>query len=188
MKKTILFEPALLAEVNRKSPAVYEFYSNSPFSEFEYVEFCLGSEKYLIQKEIIDFLDERAVAENLDVTMLKLSLQAGYKYGRFDLLKKYPGDNAESLQASLLIGELLNLAMNYPYYDADTLFSMDNFGTRHGFPYSKLTYQEAQCLMAWETIFSRHVDFNGLFVPINEARKRLGLVNMGPMDFSSFYN
>jgi len=136
----------------------------------------------------MDDLDERAVAEDLDVTMLKLILAAGYKYGRFDLLEKYGDINDDDMHQSILIGELLNLATNYPYYDGNTLFSMDNFGTRHGFPYSKLTYQEAQCLMAWETIFSRHVDFDGLFVEINAARKRLGLVNMGTMDFSSFYN
>lgn len=38
MEKAILFEPELLAEVERESPAVYESYCITPFAKIEFAD------------------------------------------------------------------------------------------------------------------------------------------------------
>lgn len=54
MKKAILFEPELLAEVERESPAVYENYCQTPFSTIEFADY--GTAKHpMTQVAHMDF-------------------------------------------------------------------------------------------------------------------------------------
>lgn len=46
MKKTVLFEPTLLAEVERDSPAVYENYCQTPFSKLEFADYGINGHQH----------------------------------------------------------------------------------------------------------------------------------------------
>jgi len=188
MKKAILIEPELLAKIKRNSPAIYEYYCNSPFTRIEFVDYgILGIPMYM-PKEVMCLLDDGCRKENVEVSQVMLALQVSYAFGKSDMVTKYAGNNPDPVKMGITIGALLNHGLNYPYYDITSLLNPYNYEERDGVMYNKTTYKEAQYFEAWNGIFSLHEIFNDLFIDINATRKEYNMDNMGIKDFSTAFN
>lgn len=171
MKKAILFEPKLLARVKQNSPDLYEFYSNSPLEKYDFADYGTGNYHMYINQEVLELLEPLKKNECLNIDDIILCFQAGYILGRQDLVGKFAGKNTDPIKCANIISVVINMVVSYPYYTIETLLNAKNFDNRNGIVFSKLTYQEAQYIVAWETIFSRHEEFNSLFVRINDNLK-----------------
>lgn len=188
MKKAILIKPELLAEIKRNSPAIYEYYCNSPFTRIEFVDYGDLVWPLYMPKKVVSLLDAGCKKENVTVSQVMMGLKVGYMFGQDDLLSKHAGNQSDTLKMGLMIGDLLNLALNYPYYDTASLLDPNNYVKRDGVFYSAITYKEGQYFEAWKGIFTLHDVFNDLFIDINESRKMNNLDNMGIKDFSAAFN
>ncbi|HLN75225.1 MAG TPA: hypothetical protein VK205_18170, partial [Prolixibacteraceae bacterium] len=166
MEKAILFEPELLAEVEIKSPDLYEYYCNSPLSLYEFVDYGTPGFPMYIQKEVLDLFEPYKKYKSLNIHGIILALQAGYICGHYDLVSKYPGNIIDPITCAVIMRTIMNICFKYPYYTIESLLDTDNMDCRKGIPYSKLTYKEAQYFVAWNTIFDRHEDWNSFFVKI----------------------
>jgi hypothetical protein len=188
MKKAILFEPTLLAEVERESPDLYEYYRDCPISEKEFVDYGPDDRHCFMLKEIMDGLELIIELGPYSIDTLIKPFQAGYNYGRMDLEERLPSDHFEFIEERKVLLMVFDLILNYPFYELESLLDENNFGKRDGLLYHKITYQEAQYYKAWETLLWRHEDFNDVFKQINADRKKRSQQIKGMMDKWSTFN
>lgn len=177
MKKAILFEPTLLAEVERKAPDLYEYYCNCPLSCFKFVNYGTKEYPMYIQKGVLELLEPLKKDESLNIPGIIMALQAGYLFGSTDLISKYPGKNIKMMESARVARTVVNICLKYPSYTIVALLKASNFDYRNGIPYSKLTYKEGQYFVAWNTIFDRYEDWNYFFVKLKKLKKSGELVD-----------
>lgn len=172
MKKTFLFEPGLLAEVERESPNLYECYCHSPLSKMDFVDYGLEGQPCFMPSEVMDSIELISKRGSINMSKILTIFQNGYHFGLIDVKKRCPVDQAAIIKDLGLQLSVFDLILNYPNYEIESLFNEHNFKKRDNLLYSLITYKEAQYYMAWQIIFSHHEEFNDVFEEINVARKK----------------
>lgn len=207
MKKTILFEPELLAEVKRESPAVYENYCQTPFSKIEFADYGTVNIRMYMPTVILHMYKITShTSKQNSGDELMATFQAGWLYGFTDLFLKDDVSIKDPIGRELIMVRLMMAAVAYPYYSLTTLIKESNFWKRGNVIYNTITYQEAQCFEAWKMILPCHQEFNDHFVALRADAKNVtvpafrGLIinqpefkpglpldeKDSPIDFSSF--
>lgn len=171
MKKAILFEPTLLAEVERESPAVYKEFCTSPFAKIEFADYGTLNIHMYMPTYILQMF--KITSKQSSGTELMETFQSGWVFGYKDLFLKPEGSLKNPLIKELTMMRMMMAALAYPYYSLKTLIKDDNFRKRDNIIYNTLTYQEAQCFEAWKVILMCHQDFNDRYVKLNAEAKNV---------------
>lgn len=171
MKKAVLFEPKLLAEVERESPAVYENYCQTPFSKIEFADYGTSRTR-MYMPSIILHMFKVTSKQSLGNELME-TFQAGWVFGKQDLFLKDDVSTEDPLGRELTMVRLMMAAIAYPYYSLVTLIKDDNFWKRGNIIYNTMTYQEAQCFEAWKIILPCHPLFNERFVELKAEAKNV---------------
>lgn len=164
MKNVLPFKPALLAEVERKSPLVYDYYCHSPLSRFEFVDYNEPGISMYMQKSVWETL--KPVIKNYSINGIKLMdcLETSWMMGLWDLMIPHADDIEKSNREEMMNWKILQAALAYPSYDFDTLINSQSFKYKHDELYNLIVFQESQFFIAWHSIIHEHEVFNNLFM------------------------
>lgn len=171
MKKAILFEPELLARVERESPHLYEYYCNSPLSRFEFADFGTPDTPMYMQKRILEIIQAGLNFDNIDHSILMAPLQRGWELGKRRLLSEYES-TTEPILKILFQEVILRFALDYCPCDAETLIKAENFGESDEGMFNFSTYNYALCIEAWKIMLANHRDYNDLCLSTKTNRKK----------------
>lgn len=179
MKKAIFVEPLLLADIKRKSPAIYEYYNNSFFTKHEFIDYGEEWEPMFMRLDVYYMLVNDLVKIDMTISDIMDMLQEGYRAGQEDLI-------AELCKPSYLCSfaltgnRLLNIALREDYLpDSERCALIKN----NGRVFNKGTYCDGIFFQAWEQIFMEHAWHNDIFKQINQGSKKFDIFNDRKLDF-----
>lgn len=180
MEKVILFEPTLLAEVERESPAVYKEFCTTPFANIDFADYGTSEIHMYMPRYILHMF--KVTTGQDSGKMLMETLQSGWVFGNLDLFLKNEGSLKNPLEKELAMVRMMMAGIAYPYYNLETLIKDDNFRKRNHIIYNTITYQESQCFNAWKVILMCHQEFNDRFVELKAEAKNVTIPEFQYLD------
>lgn len=172
MKKPVVIETELLADAKISAPDLYAYYRSSPLSIIEFADYGMSDSQMIMPKTILDVLKILFKKNDNGPQYLMECLQYGWVCGFADLFTKYEGKITDANRAKIK-DFIFNCALQYPYYDIDSLLDPKNLVWRGDLMYNTLTYKEAQYVEAWRLIFQSPEYFNDLFVELKPQKNSL---------------
>lgn len=160
MKEAILFEPKLLAEVERESPALYEYYCTTPFHKYDYTNYGIRHIPMFMRKDILLTLKSDLNHDRRKYKELLKTFIYGWEKGLADLFIKICEDNTFTFLKETAYDDILEAALNDSAYDLDTLVCKDHMLVHNNNTYSDLTYRDAQCHFGWGVVLKFHLRFD----------------------------
>lgn len=170
MKKAILFDPKLLAEVERESPAVYKKFCISPFARIEFADYGTSDIPMYMPKHQL-YLLETLIKKEDNYSLMIEFFQAGWVMGMSELYGNNHCISKNPLRKEIGKIEIMMAACAYPYYTIDTLMGKESVLVKDDIVYNAFTYKEGQCFEAWKLILKCHQYFNGSFAKMEAKLK-----------------
>jgi len=179
MKKAIIVEPLLLADIKRTSPAVYEYYNHSSFTRHEFIDYGFEFEPMFMRLDVYYILVNYVNSIQMNIDGIIDMLQSGYRAGKSDLILEL-SKPSYTHSFSKTANRLLNIAMNEHYIpDSERCALINNEGRM----FNKGTYIDGIYFQAWDQLFLNHAMVNDVFKDINNRSKKFDLDYDHKLDF-----
>lgn len=169
MKKAILIEPELLAEIKLKSPAVYEYYINSSYYKEDYIDYGSDAEPMFMRLDYYMMLLNKMESSQFSSSIIDF-VKLGYRVGKADL-ENYLCEPSNIHSFHKTSNHLLNIVLcEQVLPDTERLMLINNKGR----VMYKGPYFDGIFFHAWENLFSFHFMHNELFKEINKKNPKFG--------------